>query len=51
MKIDRQLGFLVLGIWLILMGLNEIVGLRFNGMPILLGALAIISGGLLVLRK
>jgi hypothetical protein len=51
MKVDRQLGFLLLGIWLVVYGLSQVVSLHFSGLPILLGILALASGVLLILRR
>lgn len=47
----RRLGLLLLGVWLVLSGLIQIVGLHFNGLPLLMGVLAIIAGALLILGR
>jgi len=51
MKIDRQLGFLLLGIWLVVQGLSQIVSLRFQGLPLIMGILAMAAGVLLIIRR
>jgi uncharacterized membrane protein HdeD (DUF308 family) len=51
MKVDRQLGFLLLGIWLVVFGLNQVVNLHFSQMPLVLGILALASGVLLIIRR
>src|SRR6185295_5435006 len=51
MKVDRQLGFLLLGIWLVVYGLSQIVNLHFSGLPMLMGILAMASGVLLIIRR
>ena len=47
----RNIGMVLLGIWLILHGLISIVGLSFNGLPLLMGILALVAGVLIVLRR
>jgi hypothetical protein len=51
MKVDRQLGFLLLGIWLVVQGLSQIVSLHFQGLPLIMGILAIGAGVLLLIRR
>jgi hypothetical protein len=41
MRLTKRVGMLLLAAWLLLMGLNAIVDLKFQGMNIVLGALAI----------
>ena len=47
----KNVGLLLLGVWLLLHGLITIIDLHFNGLPILMGALAIIAGVLLIIRR
>ncbi len=47
----RGLGAALLGIWLLLHGLVQIIGLSFAGLPIILGLLALVSGILILLGK
>jgi hypothetical protein len=51
MKFDRQLGFLLLGVWLVVFGLSQLVSLHFSGFKEIMGGLAIASGALLILRR
>ena len=44
MKITKNLGFLLLAIWLILEGLIALFSLSFSGLPIIMGILAIAAG-------
>ncbi|HEX7974175.1 MAG TPA: hypothetical protein VF498_07190 [Anaerolineales bacterium] len=45
-----DLGFLLLGIWLILEGLILLVNLKFAGLNTIMGLLALIAGALILLR-
>lgn len=47
----RNIGMVLLGLWLVLHGLISIVGLSFNGLPLLMGILALVAGILIVLRR
>ncbi len=51
MKLDRQLGFLVLGVWLVVYGLSQVVNLHFQGFPIVMGVGEIAAGALIVLKR
>ena len=51
MKVDRQLGFLLLGIWLVAQGLTQFIRLSFQGMGVIMGILAIAAGVLLIIRR
>jgi hypothetical protein len=51
MKLDRQLGLLLAGIWLLAHGLTQLINLRFDGLPIIMAILAMAAGALLVLRR
>jgi len=51
MKIDRQLGFLLLGIWLVAHGLTQFVRFSFEGMNVIMGILALAAGVLLIIRR
>ena len=51
LKLAQNLGFLLLGIYLILSGLVSLLGLSFAGLPMLMGILALIAGILIVLRR
>jgi hypothetical protein len=47
----KNIGMVLLGVLLILYGLVEIAGLRFNGLDLLMGILALISGILIILKR
>ena len=51
MKITKNIGFLLLGIWLILTGLLKVVELPIPSIDVLLSILAIASGAMIVLGK
>lgn len=51
MKITKNIGFLLLGIWLVLTGLLHVVELPIPSMDIILSILAIASGALIILGK
>lgn len=51
MKITKNIGFLLLGIWLILTGLLKVVELPIPSIDVLLLILAIASGAMIVLGK
>jgi hypothetical protein len=48
MRITKNVGFLLLGIFLILYGLSSLLGLSFTGFNILMGILALVSGVLIL---
>jgi hypothetical protein len=51
MKLTRNLGMLLLGIWLILTGLLPLLSLSFSGLGTLMALLAIGAGGLILLGR
>lgn len=51
MKITKNIGFLLLGIWLVLTGLLLVVELPIPSMDIILSILAIASGAMIILGK
>lgn len=51
MKITKNLGFLVLGIWLILTGIIPLVNLSFSGLGTIMAAAAIAAGALIILGR
>ena len=51
MKITKNLGLLLLGIWLIVSGLITLLGLTFNGLPLLMAILAIAAGVLILIGR
>jgi hypothetical protein len=50
MRISRNLGMILLSIWLILEGLIALFGLRFTGIDIIMGLLALIAGIILLVQ-
>lgn len=51
MKITKNLGMLLLSIWLIVAGLITLLGLTFNGLPLLMAILAIAAGVLILIGR
>jgi hypothetical protein len=51
MKLPKNLGMLLLGVWLILTGLIPLLNLTFSGLGTLLAALAIAAGALILLGR
>ena len=51
MTITKNLGFLLLAVWLILYGLLAVFGVSFNGQAIIMGILALAAGVLILINK
>jgi hypothetical protein len=51
MKFTKNLGMLLLGIWLIVTGLIPLLNLSFSGLGTLMAVLAIAAGALIILGK
>ncbi|NTW71331.1 MAG: hypothetical protein HGA49_03725 [Eubacteriaceae bacterium] len=51
MKTTKNLGMLLLGIWLIITGLMQVVSIPIPSIGIILAILAIASGALILLQK
>jgi uncharacterized membrane protein HdeD (DUF308 family) len=51
MKITKNIGFLLLAIWLILYGLIALFSLSFSGLAIIMGILAIAAGVFILLGR
>ena len=51
MRFNRNLGFVLLAIYLILVGLQELFGLSFSLMGVIMGICALGAGLLLLLRR
>jgi hypothetical protein len=51
MHITRNIGFLLLAIWLILYGLIALFSLSFAGLGIIMGILAIAAGIFILLER
>jgi hypothetical protein len=50
-KVTRNLGLLLLSIWLILTGLVSLIGLGFGGLGTLMGLLALAAGVALLVGR
>ncbi len=51
MKVTKSLGMLLLGIWLILTGLLQVVNLGIGGLDVIMALLAIVAGALVILGR
>jgi len=51
MKLTKNLGMLLLGIWLIVTGLIPFLNLGFSGLGTLMAILAIAAGGLILIGR
>jgi hypothetical protein len=51
MKFTKRIGMLLLGIWLILTGLIPMIHLTFEGLPLLMGVLAIAAGAFILVDR
>lgn len=51
MKVTRNIGMLLLSVWLILTGLIPLLNLSFTGLGILMAILAIASGVLIAVGR
>jgi hypothetical protein len=51
MRLSKNAGSLLLGIFLILYGLSSLIGLSFTGFNIIMGILAMVSGVLILFSR
>jgi len=51
MNITKNIGMLLLSIWLIVTGVIPLVKLSFNGLPIIMAILAIAAGVLIAIGR
>lgn len=51
MKLTKNLGMLLLGIWLIAMGLIPLLHLSFSGLEMVMAVLAIAAGALILIGR
>jgi hypothetical protein len=51
MKFTRNIGMLLLSIWLILTGLITLLGFSFQGLPLVMAILAIAAGVFILLGR
>jgi hypothetical protein len=47
----KNLGLLLLGVWLVLHGLIELVSFSFNGLSTVMAILAIVAGALVIVGR
>jgi hypothetical protein len=50
-KITKNLGMILLGIWLIMTGLIPLLKLNFEGLSLIMAILAVVSGALIMLGR
>ena len=50
-KLTKNLGMILLGIWLIMTGLIQLFHLSFKGLPLIMAILAIAAGVLVLLDR
>jgi len=51
MKVTRNLGMLLLGIWLMITGLIPLLNLSFSGLGTLMAILALAAGALIIVGR
>ena len=51
MKFTRNIGMLLLGIWLVVMGLRNLVNLSFSGLDTIMAIVAIVAGAFIILGR
>lgn len=50
-RLTKNLGMILLGIWLIMTGLIPLLHLNFEGLSLIMAILAIVSGALIMLGR
>ncbi|MCX6554972.1 MAG: hypothetical protein NTZ12_08170 [Candidatus Aminicenantes bacterium] len=50
-RLTKSLGMILLGIWLIMTGLIPLLNLSFEGLPLIMSILAVVSGILILLGR
>ena len=51
MKFTRNIGMLLLGIWLVVMGLRPLINLSFSGLDTIMAIVAIVAGAFIILGR
>lgn len=51
MKITRNLGFMLLGIWLIATGLIPLLNVSFSGLGTIMAVVAVAAGALIIVSR
>ncbi len=49
MKLNKNLGMVLLSVWLILAGLERLINLNFRGLGVIMAILALVAGVILLL--
>jgi len=50
-RLTKNLGMILLGIWLIMTGLIPLLHLNFEGLPLIMSILALVSGVFILLGR
>ena len=51
MRVTKNIGMLLLAVWLVLTGLVPLLNLRFDGLGTLMAVLAVAAGALIVVSR
>jgi hypothetical protein len=51
LRLTKSIGMILLGIWLIMTGLIPLLHLNFEGLPLIMAILAIVTGALILLGE
>jgi hypothetical protein len=51
MKLTKNLGMLLLGVWLIVHGLGPLINLSFSGLDTIMGVVAVAAGALILVGR
>jgi hypothetical protein len=51
MKLTKNLGMLLLGVWLIVRGLEPLINLSFSGLDTIMGVVAVVAGVLILVGR
>lgn len=51
MKFTRNIGMLLLGIWLLVVGLQQLVHLSFSGLDTIMAVVALVAGAFIILGR
>jgi len=49
--VKKNLGLLLLGVWLVIHGLTQLVNFSFNGLSTVMAILAIVAGALVIVGR
>jgi len=51
LRLTKNLGMLLLGVWLIINGLEPLINLSFSGLGTIMGIVAIVAGALILVGR